>query len=142
MAKTHRKPYSGSKRFDTSCRNHGSCSYCESRRTHKNRLRARIAWEKMKDWEKLHFLEEWEVDLIAWEAAAFESLERLDKLDENADNSHRPKAPEKKKLISFVCIYCKKTVKKDAKHIKRLGTYCKKLCRWMDTKYPKYLLPS
>lgn len=31
--KEHRRPYRGSKAFDCSCRNHGSCSYCESNRT-------------------------------------------------------------------------------------------------------------
>ena len=31
--KEYRKPYRGSKRFDHSCRNHGSCSYCEGNRT-------------------------------------------------------------------------------------------------------------
>jgi hypothetical protein len=31
--KEKRKPYSGSKAFDCSCRNHGSCSYCENNRT-------------------------------------------------------------------------------------------------------------
>lgn len=31
--KEKRKPYRGSKRFDHSCRNHGSCGYCESNRT-------------------------------------------------------------------------------------------------------------
>lgn len=30
--KENRKPYRGSKAFDCSCRNHGSCSYCESNR--------------------------------------------------------------------------------------------------------------
>lgn len=33
--KEHRKPYRGSKRFDCSCRNHGSCPYCEQNRRHK-----------------------------------------------------------------------------------------------------------
>ena len=33
--KEHRKPYTKSKAFDTSCRNHGSCSYCEDARTYK-----------------------------------------------------------------------------------------------------------
>ena len=40
--KEYRKPYRGSKRFDRSCRNHGSCSYCQEGRTHfdkKARLR-------------------------------------------------------------------------------------------------------
>jgi hypothetical protein len=31
--KEKRKPYRGSKRFDHTCRNHGSCSYCEDNRT-------------------------------------------------------------------------------------------------------------
>jgi hypothetical protein len=40
--KEHRKQYRGSKAFDCSCRNHGSCGYCESNRTifdKKTRLR-------------------------------------------------------------------------------------------------------
>lgn len=32
---TIRKPYRGSRRFDTSCRCHGSCPYCRSNRLHK-----------------------------------------------------------------------------------------------------------
>jgi hypothetical protein len=30
--KEKRKPYRGSKRIDHTCRNHGSCSYCEGNR--------------------------------------------------------------------------------------------------------------
>ncbi len=30
--KEHRKEYRGAKAIDTTCRNHGSCSYCESNR--------------------------------------------------------------------------------------------------------------
>ena len=37
--KDQREPYRGSKQFDRSCRNHGSCGYCESNRTHKNKRR-------------------------------------------------------------------------------------------------------
>ena len=40
--KEYRQPYRGSKRFDRSCCNHGSCGYCENNRTHfdkKARLR-------------------------------------------------------------------------------------------------------
>lgn len=33
--KDHRKPYRKSKAFDRSCRNHGSCSFCEENRTFK-----------------------------------------------------------------------------------------------------------
>jgi hypothetical protein len=41
--KEYRKQYRDSRRFDHSCRNHGSCSYCEQRRLFndiKNRTRA------------------------------------------------------------------------------------------------------
>jgi hypothetical protein len=40
--KEHRKPYRNSKRFDSTCRNHGSCSYCEGNRLHKHRRRKPI----------------------------------------------------------------------------------------------------
>jgi len=33
----HRKPYYKSQRFDPSCRNHGSCGYCEGNRLYKRR---------------------------------------------------------------------------------------------------------
>jgi len=32
--KTKRKSYRGSKAFDCSCRNHGSCSWCQGNRMH------------------------------------------------------------------------------------------------------------
>jgi hypothetical protein len=35
--KEKRKPYRKSKRFDTSCRNHGSCSWCEGNRLYQAR---------------------------------------------------------------------------------------------------------
>ena len=35
--KEHRKPYRGSKAIDGSCRNHGSCPWCERNRKHKFR---------------------------------------------------------------------------------------------------------
>lgn len=37
--KEKRKPYRKSRRFDRTCRNHGSCSYCESNRKHHNNKR-------------------------------------------------------------------------------------------------------
>ncbi len=37
--KEKRKPYRGSKAASCQCRNHGSCSWCLSNRTHKNRKR-------------------------------------------------------------------------------------------------------
>lgn len=35
--KEHRAPYRRSKRFDSSCRNHGSCKWCEGNRTINNK---------------------------------------------------------------------------------------------------------
>ena len=35
--KEKRKPYRGSKKIDGTCRNHGSCKWCERNRTHKMR---------------------------------------------------------------------------------------------------------
>jgi len=40
--KEHRKPYRGAKVFDHTCRNHGSCSWCEGNRTHSNKKREPI----------------------------------------------------------------------------------------------------
>lgn len=37
--KDHRKPYRGSKSFDRSCRNHGTCPYCLDSRMHKHEKR-------------------------------------------------------------------------------------------------------
>ena len=36
--KTYKQPYSKSKRFARSCRNHGSCGYCENTRLYKRNL--------------------------------------------------------------------------------------------------------
>lgn len=38
--KEHRKPYRGSKDFDRTCRNHGSCEWCAENRQIKNIKRA------------------------------------------------------------------------------------------------------
>ena len=35
--KEKRKPYRGSKAIDATCRNHGSCQWCEENRKHKFR---------------------------------------------------------------------------------------------------------
>lgn len=40
--KDHRKSYRGSKRFDRSCRNHGSCGYCEGNRKYSSKHREPI----------------------------------------------------------------------------------------------------
>jgi len=36
MSRTKKNPYTKSKRFDKSCRNHGGCPYCLSNRLHKH----------------------------------------------------------------------------------------------------------
>jgi hypothetical protein len=35
----HRKPYTKAKKFDRTCRNHGSCNWCRDDRTYKFRKR-------------------------------------------------------------------------------------------------------
>ena len=40
--KEKRKPYTKAKAVDKSCRNHGSCKWCEDNRTYKNRKREGI----------------------------------------------------------------------------------------------------
>ena len=35
--KEHRKPYKGAKAIDKTCRNHGSCPYCQGNRKHKEK---------------------------------------------------------------------------------------------------------
>ena len=50
MSRTKRKPYTGSKRFDPSCRNHGRCPWCEGNRAHAANRHA-------------HNVEDWETDL-------------------------------------------------------------------------------
>ena len=47
--KERRKPYKGSASFDRSCRNHGSCSYCVSNRTHAFRKELHRSLEAIKD---------------------------------------------------------------------------------------------
>lgn len=52
FGKEHRKQFRNSKQFDYSCRNHGSCNYCENNRTHfdkKHRTRAEL---DLKDYVK------------------------------------------------------------------------------------------
>lgn len=41
--KDRRKPYKGSKSFDRTCRNHGSCPYCEGRRLFERRKKELFA---------------------------------------------------------------------------------------------------
>lgn len=47
--KDHRRPYRGSKRFDNTCRNHGSCGYCQGNRTNFDRRARARADEALRD---------------------------------------------------------------------------------------------
>jgi positive regulator of sigma E activity len=48
--KEFRKPFKGSKQFDVTCRNHGSCSYCESNRKHSKNVSELASKDKLKDY--------------------------------------------------------------------------------------------
>lgn len=50
MSRTRKKPYSGSKRFDHTCRNHGSCGYCKDTRTYQDRKVREAADSKLNAW--------------------------------------------------------------------------------------------
>lgn len=45
----YRIPYKGSKSFDHTCRNHGTCKYCKDNRLHKFKIREQIANDKLKE---------------------------------------------------------------------------------------------
>ena len=54
--KDWRQPYYGSKRSDRSCRNHGSCGWCETNRLWANKCRRDEADEEIQEemrWEGL-----------------------------------------------------------------------------------------
>lgn len=46
--KEHREPYYGSKKIDPTCRNHGSCPWCQENRNYKNIINI----QRMNDQEK------------------------------------------------------------------------------------------
>lgn len=49
--KEHRKPYYGSKRIDRTCRNHGSCTWCEGNRLYRSKRENERLEEEEKDYE-------------------------------------------------------------------------------------------
>jgi hypothetical protein len=48
--KEHRKPYCGSKAIDRTCRNHGSCPWCEENRKYKYIKNEKKMLDKLKEW--------------------------------------------------------------------------------------------
>jgi hypothetical protein len=51
--KEKRKPYRDSKRFDYSCRNHGSCDYCKNNRTFEYKRKSFTAQDEIDEFEKI-----------------------------------------------------------------------------------------
>jgi hypothetical protein len=49
--KERRKPYRGAKAIDSTCRNHGSCKWCENNRKHKFRTEPDTFFENEDPWE-------------------------------------------------------------------------------------------
>lgn len=49
--KEFRQDYYKSKRFDTSCRNHGSCGYCRDNRLYRFKKAEPIIFDEEYDWE-------------------------------------------------------------------------------------------
>jgi hypothetical protein len=56
--KERRKPYSSAKSVDTSCRNRGWCSYCQSNRHHNHRRRQSAANDSLMEWKDRHYQQE------------------------------------------------------------------------------------
>lgn len=52
MSRTRKRAYSGSKRFDTSCRCHGSCEYCRNNRLHSTQQRRSMANEQLREYRR------------------------------------------------------------------------------------------
>lgn len=50
--KEHRKPYTGAKAIDATCRNHGSCEWCHGNRIHKNEKRELAATQRLEDFKE------------------------------------------------------------------------------------------
>ena len=46
----HRRQYRGSKLFDRSCRNHGSCDYCRGNRMYSDKRRREAAEREVLAW--------------------------------------------------------------------------------------------
>lgn len=55
--KEHRKPYRKSKRFDKTCRNHGSCPYCRDNRLHNRYKTEEDSKLKIKEAEEMEKVE-------------------------------------------------------------------------------------
>jgi len=50
--KDWRKQYTDSRRFDSSCKCHGGCPYCENNRTHFDKKKRTVADKELNDFKK------------------------------------------------------------------------------------------
>ena len=50
--KDRRKPYNKSKRFDKTCRNHGSCGWCREDRLHRRQLLVQALKDRIQELEE------------------------------------------------------------------------------------------
>lgn len=50
MSRSKKRPYTGSKRFDRSCRNHGGCPWCENNRQCAATRAQQSADDQLDDW--------------------------------------------------------------------------------------------
>jgi hypothetical protein len=51
MSRTRKAEYTGSKRFDRTCRNHGSCDYCRENRLIQSRKRLEAYRDSLKEFK-------------------------------------------------------------------------------------------
>ena len=49
--KEHRRPYTGAKAIDRTCRNHGSCEWCQGNRQYASRKKAEAAESRLRDYD-------------------------------------------------------------------------------------------
>lgn len=57
--KEYRKPYRGAQAFDSSCRPHGGCPYCESSRQHNTEK-----WKQIAEDTREEYLNRWRDEMI------------------------------------------------------------------------------
>ena len=50
--KEHRRPYTGAKAIDRTCRNHGSCEWCQGNRQYESRKKEESTADRLKEYEE------------------------------------------------------------------------------------------
>lgn len=52
MSRTNKRAYTGAKRFDTSCRCHGGCSWCRENRLRRDKKYRNAADEQLREYRR------------------------------------------------------------------------------------------